>query len=191
MNIVLASASPRRKELLGKIIENFHVITSDFNEETVIYNGNCEEYVKEIALEKAMKASKPLKGDNVVIGCDTIVYHKGKVLGKPRDKEDAYSMLKSLSGDIHQVYSGLALINTKASLVKCEAVCTDVFFSKLSDAQIDKYLDSLEWNDKAGAYGIQGKASIFVEKIHGCYYNIVGLPLNCLYNMFAEMGVNL
>lgn len=191
MNIVLASASPRRKELLGRILENFDVVTSEFDEKSIVYNKDCGEYVKKIALGKAMKAAELLHEDSIVIGCDTVVYHNGKILGKPKDREEAYEMLESLSGNMHQVYSGIALVNTSNSLIKCEAICTDVFFSELPESEINEYLDSLEWMDKAGAYGIQGKAGIFVEKINGCYYNIVGLPLNCLYNMLIEMGVNL
>jgi septum formation protein len=191
VNIVLASSSPRRKELLEKIIKDFSVINSDFDEKTVIYNGDCKEYVKDISLGKAIKVSENLKEDSIVIACDTVVYYKSKIFGKPKDKEEAYSMLKSLSGNMHQVCSGITIINKALSTIKCEAVCTDVFFSNISDYEINKYLDSLEWVDKAGGYGIQGKASIFVEKIHGCYYNVVGLPLNCLYNMLLEMGVNL
>jgi septum formation protein len=100
-------------------------------------------------------------------------------------------MLKSLSGSSHKVYSGIAVINTASNEVKVDSVCTEVFFSTLSEEQINRYIVSSEPMDKAGAYGIQGNGSIFVEKIHGCYYNVVGLPLNRLHFILREMGVNL
>lgn len=191
MNIILASASPRRMELLKRITENFSVVVSEFDENSVTYSGDCMQYVKEIALGKAMDVAGKLNKSSIVIGCDTIVYHKGRVLGKPKDKQEALHMLENLSGDMHQVYSGVAVIDTENNSVKTDYMCTDVFFSKLSYEEINNYIDTLDWVDKAGAYGIQGKAGIFVEKIHGCYYNVVGLPLNLLYHMLMEMGVNL
>lgn len=191
MNIILASASQRREELLRRIVEDFKIIVSDFDENSVVYNGDCAHYVKTLALGKAMNVARTLENQSIVIGCDTIVYHNNKILGKPRDKEEAYSMLRALSGDVHKVYSGIALVNTASGKVSTDYVCTDVFFSKLSEDEINKYINKNEWTDKAGAYGIQGNAGIFVEKIYGCYYNVVGLPLNRLYYMLKEMGVNL
>ncbi|MCM8710363.1 Maf-like protein [Clostridium sp. SYSU_GA19001] len=191
MEIILASASQRREELLRRIIKDFSIIVSDFDEDSVIFNGNCEDYVKTLAFGKAMNVAKTLKNKSIVIGCDTVVYHNNKILGKPNDKEEAYSMIRALSGNVHKVYSGIALINTVSNISIIDYVCTDVFFAEISDDEINKYIHKNEWADKAGAYGIQGNAGIFVEKIHGCYYNVVGLPLNRLYNMLKEMGVNL
>ena len=114
-----------------------------------------------------------------------------KVLGKPADKEEAFNMLKLLSGKIHQVYSGLAVYNTLTKELITDYVCTEVKFSTIPDEVITSYIETGEPMDKAGAYGIQGYGGIFVEKIHGCYYNVVGLPLNKLYNMLGKMGVNL
>jgi septum formation protein len=191
MKFVLASASERRQELLKKIIEDYKVEVSNFDEYSVQFNGNCEEYVKQIALGKAREVSNRLDYESIVIGSDTIVYHNGKVLGKPIDTVDAYNMLKALSGSSHMVYSGIAVINTATAEVRTDFVCTEVYFSTLSEEQINKYILSSEPMDKAGAYGIQGNGGVFVEKIHGCYYNVVGLPLNRLYCMLKEMGVNL
>jgi septum formation protein len=191
MRFVLASASERRQELLKRIVEDFSIITSNFDENSVNFEGDCDEYVKRLALGKAREVSERVKGENMVIGSDTIVYHNGKVLGKPKDEQDAYNMLKSLSGNSHKVYSGIAVINTTSNEVKVDSVCTEVFFSTLSEEQINRYIVSSEPMDKAGAYGIQGNGSIFVEKIHGCYYNVVGLPLNRLHFILREMGVNL
>jgi septum formation protein len=191
MEFVLASASERRQELLKRIVEDFKIVISNFDETSVNFGGDCDEYVKVLALGKAREVADRTKDESMVIGSDTIVYHNGKILGKPKDEQDAYNMLKSLSGSSHKVYSGIAVINTASNEIKMDSVCTEVFFSTLSEEQISRYIASAEPMDKAGAYGIQGNGGIFVEKIHGCYYNVVGLPLNRLYFMLREMGVNL
>lgn len=191
MDIVLASSSLRRQELLKRIVDDFKIIVSNFDEESIAYGGDIRKYVKDLALGKANNVMNSIKKHSIIIGCDTVVYHNDKILGKPKDKKEAFYMLKSLSGGVHKVYSGIAVINTFLKTKNVDYVCTEVSFSKLSDDEIYKYIDSFEWIDKAGAYGIQGKAGIFVEKIHGCYYNVVGLPLNRLYNMLKMMGVNL
>lgn len=191
MGVILASASERRKELLKRIIKEFKIEISAFDEDSITFNGDCKEYVKSIALGKAQSIANKIDYSSIVIGCDTIVYHKGKVLGKPRNEEEAFNMLMALSGDMHEVYSGIAIINTETKSIVQDYVCTEVYFSKLSKEQIISYIKSGEPMDKAGAYGIQGGASIFVERIHGCYYNVVGLPLNKLYFLLRDMGVNL
>jgi septum formation protein len=191
MEFVLASASERRQELLKRIVEDFKIVISNFDETSVNFGGDCDEYVKVLALGKAREVADRTKDESMVVGSDTIVYHNGKILGKPKDEQDAYNMLKSLSGSSHKVYSGIAVINTASNEIKMDSVCTEVFFSTLSEEQISRYIASAEPMDKAGAYGIQGNGGIFVEKIHGCYYNVVGLPLNRLYFMLREMGVNL
>lgn len=191
MEFILASASERRKELLSRIIKNFNIIISDFDEQSVIFDDDCGEYVRKLALGKAKTVADKLENKSIIIGSDTVVYQNGKILGKPKDDRAAFSMLKSLSGGSHEVYSGIAIINKYTNEIKTDFVCTEVFFSKLSDEDINNYIKSREPMDKAGAYGIQGNGGIFVEKIHGCYYNVVGLPLNRLYNMLKEMGVNL
>ena len=117
--------------------------------------------------------------------------YEGSVIGKPLDSEDAFSMLKMLSGKKHQVYSGIALVNSSNGQVMSDYVMTEVKFDLLSDDEIRGYISTGEPMDKAGAYGIQGHGGVFVEEIHGCYYNVVGLPLNKLKNMIKGMGVNL
>jgi len=191
MKFILASASERRQELLSRIINDFEIIVSNFDEESVNFQGDCEEFVKELALGKVNTVSENIDDQCIIVGCDTIVYHDGKILGKPKDKKDAYKMLQTLSGNCHKVYSGIVVKNTTTNEIKADFVCTDVYFSKISSSEIDKYIETNEPMDKAGAYGIQGYGGIFVEKIIGCYYNVVGLPLNRLYNMLREMGVNL
>lgn len=191
MNVVLASASLRRQELLHRIIDEFKIIVSDFEENNVKFNGDFESYVMEIARGKAGAVAKNLNENSIVIGCDTIVAFEGKVLGKPKDELDAFNMLEKLSGNIHKVYSGIAVIDMIKDDIRVECVCTSVKFSTLTNEKIKKYISTKEPMDKAGAYGIQGFGGVFVEKIDGDYYSVVGLPLNKLENMLWEMGVNL
>ncbi|MDF2884347.1 MAG: septum formation protein Maf [Clostridiaceae bacterium] len=191
MNYVLASASERRKELLKRLVPNFKAIVSEFDEDTIGFNGDFPQYVMDISEGKVADIKNKLKGDTVIIGCDTIVAFKNKVMGKPKSESEAFQMLKQLSGNTHQVYSGITVYNTENNKMKKSFVCTDVKFSNLSDDEIKTYIKTGEPMDKAGAYGIQGYGGVFVEKINGCYYNVVGLPLNKLNYILREMGVNL
>lgn len=195
MDLVLASASERRIELLKRITDKFQVIVSNFDENSVRFDGDITEYVMKIARGKAetVKGAIAAEGskDKLVIGCDTVVAVGDKILGKPHSREDAVNMLKLLSGRVHRVYSGIAILNIKSDFVKTDFVCTEVRFSDLSDEMIKKYVESGDCMDKAGSYGIQGTAAVFVEGITGCFYNVVGLPINKLYKMLKEMGVNL
>lgn len=191
MELVLASASERRKDLLKRLTNNFKIEVSNFDENTVSFNSSPEQYVMSIAEGKALSIGACIKKDAVVIGCDTAVFMDGKVLGKPLNKANAFEMLRYLSGHTHQVYSGIVLYNTFSKEMMRDFVKTDVTFSEIDDDLIVKYIETGEPLDKAGAYGIQGLGGIFVEKINGCYYNVVGLPLNKLNNMLRRMGVNL
>ncbi len=191
MRIVLASGSPRRQELLKRIVDDFDIKVSSFDEEAVIFNGEIEKYVCELAEGKARNILNSCDKESIVIGCDTLVYLNGKILGKPRDKKHAFEMLRSLSGNVHQVYSGIVLINNKSDKLITKSVCTEVKFMELTDEMIQNYIESGQCNGKAGAYGIQDDAAIFVEAIKGCYYNVVGFPLNTVFFMLREMGVNL
>ncbi|WP_434303960.1 Maf-like protein [Clostridium botulinum] len=192
-NIILASASQRRQELLKRILGNFQIIVSDFDESSIPFKNNIPSYVMNLAEGKARSVSKKImdQDNNLIIGCDTIVAFNNRILGKPKDKKDAFEMLQALSGNEHEVYFGLAILDVKSNKIIKDFVCTKVKFSKLSSVQIEKYINTGDPMDKAGAYGIQGKAGIFVENINGCYYNVVGLPLNKLNSMLMEMGVNL
>jgi septum formation protein len=191
VNIILASASERRAELLTKITSNFKIKTSEFEESDIPFSGSCGDYVMALARGKAMDITSSVKKPAAIIGCDTVVYFNGKVLGKPKDSAEAFQMLSDLSGNTHEVYTGVAVINTETQEISTEYVCTEVKFSKLSEEEINNYIETGEPFDKAGAYGIQGAASLFVEQVKGCYYNVVGLPVNKLYFMLREMGVNL
>lgn len=187
MKIILASASERRQELLTRIVEDFTVIVSDFDESIVNASGSISKYVEELALGKAKDVASKLKEGYIVIAADTIVSINGEILGKPKDKEDAFKILRKLSGNTHKVYTGLVLINTSTSKVLKSSESTSVIFSKLKEEDISKYIESGEPMDKAGAYGIQGIGGVFVEGIFGCFYNVVGLPLNRLNNMIKEI----
>ena len=187
MHYILASASPRRKELLTKIVEDFDIVVSDFDEDSVEFKGNVEEYVKTLAKGKAQDVASKCDKNSIIIAADTIVVIDGKILGKPKNEDDAYNMLKLLSNNVHRVYSGIAVMNTANNIMKNEAIFTEVKFSELTHEEIVNYINSKEPLDKAGAYGIQGFGALFVERINGCYYNVVGLPLNLLNKIVKEI----
>ncbi len=148
------------------------------------------ELVERNASRKAADVAARYKS-GLVIGADTIVWLNGCVFGKPNDMDDAKRMLRELAGNTHQVYSGLALLRVDDGARRVAHEVTDVTFRALSEQQISHYLEMIEPLDKAGAYAIQGAGGIIVEKICGCYYNVVGLPLYLLDNMLAEFGVHL
>lgn len=183
MKVILASASERRQELLGRLIENFEVFVSDFDESKVKFEGSIDKYVKDVALGKAIDVKAKLKDDAIIISADTIVTFEDKLLGKPKNEDEAFKMIKSLQGKSHFVYSGIVVIDTAKDIIKQESLRTEVTFSEISDQEIGEYIKTGEPLDKAGAYGIQGLGGVFVKEIRGCYYNVVGLPLNKLKSM--------
>lgn len=193
MNLILASSSERRIELLKRITEEFKVIPSDFDEKSIEFKSDVPKYVMALAEGKANEVASMItdRKNTFIIGCDTVVAFNNLVLGKPKDEYDAFGILKKLSGNIHNVYTGIAILDLSSGKVKKDYACTEVKFSNLTDEMINKYVCSGECLDKAGAYGIQGNAAVFVESISGCFYNVVGLPLNKLSKMFGEMGVSL
>ena len=191
MKVILASKSPRRVEVLEKIVKEFEVVQSNFDENTIDFKGDIEEYVKDLSRNKAIQVSKRLNEPSIVIAADTVVFQNGKVLEKPKNEEDAFSMLSSLSGNTHKVYSGICLINTYDDTVVTDCDCTEVRFSELNPRQIRNYINSGEPMDKAGAYGIQGLGGAFVEGIKGCYYNVMGLPLNKLYKALENYDMTI
>ncbi|ELC8371679.1 Maf-like protein [Clostridium perfringens] len=191
MKVILASKSPRRVEILEKIVKEFEVVQSNFDENTIDFKGDVENYVKDLSRNKAIEVSKRLNEPSIVIAADTVVFQNGKVLEKPKSEEDAFSMLSSLSGNTHKVYSGICLINTYDDTVVTDCDCTEVKFSELNPRQIRNYINSGEPMDKAGAYGIQGLGGAFVERIEGCYYNVMGLPLNKLYKALENYDITI
>jgi len=183
--IVLASQSPRRKELLARIVPEFTVIVTQADE-NISDSLPPEEYVMQLACRKARAAEC---SSSLVIGSDTVVVCNGQILGKPRDEQDAYEMLKVMSGRSHFVYTGVAVIDGEREIVDFEK--TEVVFDSLSDETIRKYIATGEPMDKAGSYGIQGIGSVLVSEIHGDYSNVVGLPLFKLSKMLRECGVSI
>ncbi len=183
--IILASASPRRKELMEQIGLTFTVEPSDAEE-----NIGIEDPEKLVAELSKLKADDVWKKhpEDCIVAADTVVSINGKILGKPTDRADGEKMLKMLSGNKHTVYTGVTVRDKNGEVT--EVASTDVYFKKLSKNDIEKYLNTNEYADKAGAYGIQGYAARFVEKICGCYFNVVGLPLSLLDKMLSDKGVN-
>lgn len=172
--IILASKSPRRKELLSLITENFIIKSAEVDESLPkgIQPDKAVEYLSKIKAE-------PFRNDeDIIIGADTVVSIDGVILGKPKDRSDAFKMLKMLSGKYHSVFTGVTIIRPDST--KTFSVETRVKFFDLTDREINDYLDTGEPFDKAGAYGIQGKGSLLVEKIDGDYFNVVGLPVSTL-----------
>lgn len=176
--IILASNSPRRKELLENLGVKFDIIVSDVEEKTDL-NAAPHEIAMNLAYLKAKDVSNNVKDDAIVIAADTIVV-KEKILGKPCDEKEAFNMLKSLSGGVHEVITGIAVIANYKDKEILDYVSTKVYFKSISDQWILNYIRTGEPMDKAGAYGIQGKAALFIEKIDGDYYNVVGLPVSRL-----------
>lgn len=185
MDIILASGSPRRSDLMKQVGLEFRVSTCN-TDESYDKSLTPAEIVMELSLRKAdavFDKEMPEK-DTVVVAADTIVAMDNEILGKPKDRNDAIRMLKELSGRKHQVYTGVAMYYYVGGRVFIEnfADCADVYFRELSDETITTYVDSWEPMDKAGAYGIQGLGAILVDKIDGDYYTIVGLPVSKVYH---------
>ena len=181
-DFILASGSPRRKEILSAAGVKFSVLVSDADESAVDKDAPVGIYVQELALLKAAASAKyVLKNkDALVIAADTIVTLDGKILGKPKDEDDAFDMLKSLSNRAHEVYTGYCVMRISDGFTVCNSVKTEVLFKELDDDLIRRYIKTGEPMDKAGAYGIQGKGAILAEKINGDYFNVVGLPVSAL-----------
>lgn len=190
MRIILASASPRRKELLTQIGMTYEVAPSTVEEKM---EGTLpEEIVQGLSAQKAEdvcgKFLERGEEDFLVIGADTVVALDGSVMGKPADREDACRMLGLLQGKTHQVYTGVALIAKEAGKERLEVFAekTDVTFYPMTEKEIQEYIDTGESMDKAGAYGIQGRAAVYIQKICGDYNNVVGLPVAKLYQKLKE-----
>ena len=173
---ILASQSPRRLELLSRLVSDFEILADD-SEETLIPGEKPEQAVKRLAQEKAENVSKKTGKDALILAADTVVVLEGRILGKPKDEADAFHMLSSLSGNTHQVFTGIAVLDAKTGRCETAAEMTKVRFRKLSEEEILRYIASGEPMDKAGAYGIQEKGALLVEGIEGDYFNVVGLPL--------------
>lgn len=202
--IILASASPRRRELLEQIGLEFEVCPAKGEE--IITKTIPDEVVEELASQKAREVAGMVKAygaehkelvtpqDIMVIGADTVVAYGGEILGKPKDEEDAFRMLSMLSGNTHMVYTGVSIILLAASGKSGELTFherTDVVMRRLDEQEIRRYIATGEPMDKAGAYGIQGKCAIYIDKIDGDYNNVVGLPVAAVYRELKKLGIDL
>lgn len=185
--LYLASSSPRRRNLLKLLGLEYSIVPSKVKE-TILPGELPEVACQRLALDKAIKgASRIDKG--IVLGCDTVVVLDTEFLGKPKNGEEASLMLKKLSGKRHRVLTGLAILDKEASQIMTDYEETFVYFRELEEEEIENYVRSGEPLGKAGAYAIQGRAAIFVQKIEGCFYNVVGLPLYRLHMLLKKIGI--
>lgn len=182
MRIILASASPRRRELLSQLGVEFEVCPSQGEEK--ITEVLPERAVMELAQQKAAEIAAKTEGDAWILGADTVVVYDQKILGKPKDAEDAKWMLRMLQDNKHQVYTGVCIWKKENGTedVRCFFEKTDVVFYPMTEEEIDQYVATGEPMDKAGSYGIQGVGGLYVREIHGDYNNVVGLPIARLYH---------
>lgn len=188
MKFILASKSPRRREILSDLGLQFDIVTADTDESCDIKDPRS--FVEELALRKGRAVAENIDNDTIIIASDTVVSCGGEILGKPRDRADAKRMLDMLSGSKHDVISGIALITKGKEAVASEV--THVIFDNLTDSDKEIYLNSDEPYDKAGAYAIQGLASMWIKGIEGDYFNVVGLPVKRLHDLLlTEFGINM
>ena len=191
--IILASGSPRRREILSCAGLDFDVYISGADESSISCDGiSFGVYVQELALLKAKDASKAVcQRDHLIISADTIVVCDDEIMGKPKNREDAFNMIKKLSGRSHSVFTGVCVWRTTDAMSVCSAVETKVTFKELSDEKIKSYINCGESDDKAGAYAIQGIGASLVKKVDGDYLNVVGLPLLKLFEILEnDFGYN-
>lgn len=188
MNIILASQSPRRKELLERMgVTEFKTISPDVDERA--FDGlSPAALVETLSAEKSQAVSARVGDEDIVIAADTVVALDGVILGKPEDETDAYKMLSILSGVRHQVYTGVTVRRGAEHVTEHEV--TEVFFRELTEVEIERYIKTGEPMDKAGAYGIQGYGALLVERISGDYYNVMGLPVCRLGGILSRFGVD-
>ena len=186
--IILASGSPRRKEILSELGAELKIITADVDESS--NERDPEKLAEGLALKKGIAVYEKLLSENStdvslpIISADTVVFCDGEIMGKPADRDDAFRMLKKLSGKAHTVTTGICVIN--GGLPFSSSVTTKVFVDDLTDDEINAYIETRDPFDKAGSYGIQGIFSKHISKIDGCYFNVVGLPTNALAKLFKE-----
>jgi septum formation protein len=190
MKLILASSSPRRAEVLRNAGLVFQVRPADVDE-TRLPQEAAEDYVRRVAQAKAYVVAEQVRAAGertIVIAADTIVLAEGQILGKPKDAADARRMLRLFSGKIHQVLTALCVINIATGKEALHVEKTRVQFLKMSEEEIERYIQTGEPFDKAGAYGIQGIAGRFATRIEGCYFNVLGLPLSQLWTTLQKLG---
>ena len=187
--IILASGSPRRKQILEQVGLKFTIEVSDY-EEKPISGVKPYEFVETLSLEKAKAVAKN-HNDAIIIAADTIVFLNNQILGKPKTKEDARGMLKKLSGNTHSVFTGFTIIDTVNKRTITNHVETKIRFKNLSEEEILAYIETKEPMDKAGSYGVQDRGALFVEHIEGDYSSVMGLPILKIFEILKEFGIDI
>ena len=187
--IILASASPQRKKLF-RLLKLPFVVRKSSAEEILTIKTNVADLVKQNALIKALDVAEETKGDALVIGADTVVYAKGKLVLKPGNLKEAKKNLKMLMSQPHWVYTGVAIVDAKTSRTLVGYDKTKVFMTPLTDDEIDRYHREVPPMDKAGGFDIEGRGGLFIPRIEGCYFNVVGLPIAKLCQMLKRFGVH-
>ena len=187
MKVILASKSPRRKELMDLLDIDYEIIVSNA-EETLEEGVSLKEQSKRLGYIKAKAVFDETSGDRIVIGSDTMVLKDDKLYGKPKDKQEAIEMLKNLQNSKHQVFTSVAVLvqrgNEYKEYIECDIA--DVYFSDISDEEIEKWISTGKAYDKAGAYAIQEKFGVFIDKVDGNYSTVIGLPINKVYKILKE-----
>lgn len=188
MRLILGSQSPRRKEILNYFSLSFEQISSSFDEDSIPYTNDPSNYALSLAQGKADELAA-LYPEAAVLTADTVVHKETKVYGKPNDPKQARQMLKELAGGWHSVFTGVVLTYQQQFFSGIEE--TRVLFNPLTDGQINQYLEALHWADKAGGYAIQLAGSLIVRRIEGCYYNVMGLPINVVATLLQKINISL
>lgn len=188
MKLILGSQSPRRKEILGYFSIPFDQVASSFDEDSISFSGDPEKYVMDLSKCKSECLVNKFP-DSIVLTADTIVFRAGKIYGKPKNEHHAYQSLLELSGQWHSVYTGVTI--QKGNKVHTGVEVTQVLFNELTPDQMNQYITSNEGTDKAGGYAIQGKGGLIVHKIEGCYYNVMGLPINTVERLLKYFRIEL
>ena len=187
MKIILASKSPRRKEILENLGFEFEIITADTDESSDVTDPEALVQILAVRKGKAVQETYVEK-DTLIISCDTVVCLDGEILGKPHSEAEAKSMLAALSGRSHTVLSGLAVFYNGKTISGVDK--TEVYFANMPEKFIDSYVASGDPMDKAGAYAVQGKTALYIDKIDGCYFNVVGLPVRLLAKLLHQLGLD-
>ncbi len=186
--VILASSSPRRKELLQLVGIEPEIIVPQ-TDETPLDHESVDAFLRRVTIAKGRSVYRESFYDSLLVSSDTIVLLNDRMIGKPKDPADARTILRELADTMHEVWTGVAVFANGSVLY--EVSKTRVYFNSISEQELDYYLDNEHYMDKAGAYAIQGKASVFIERIDGCYFNVMGFPLNMFYGMLKQLGVAL
>ncbi len=188
MRYILGSQSPRRREILSYFDLPFERVSPDFDEDAIAFSGDPAAFACHLSKGKADSLAHRFP-ETLILTADTIVYLDGKSYAKPKDPKDAFATLSALSGKWHSVYTAVTLKKGMQEFSKAEE--TKVLFNKLTDSQIEHYIKTQSWADKAGGYGIQQAGGLLIHSFEGCYYNVVGLPINTVYELFLHFDIDL